>query len=248
MSDPTRRFTGRAEAYRAARPTYPAEVASLLGVREGVVVADLGAGTGIFTRVLLEAGASVFAVEPNDEMRAVAERDLAEFPAFRSVAARAEATTVPDASVDLVTAAQAFHWFDVAATRREVDRILRPAGRTALVWNDRDHAATPFLVDLEAMVVAHCPGYAQLQGRGDAIDVFDAFFGAGGWTRHSLSNAQRLDREGLVLRVTSTSYAPAAGTAERAAFEAAARALFDRHAEDGHVTILYEVVVVVSRA
>jgi hypothetical protein len=129
-----------------------------------------------------------------------------------------------------------------------VDRILRPRGTAALVWNDRDRTSTPFLVDLDAMFVVHCPGYRKLQGRGDQTSAFDAFFGAGRWTRHALTNAQRLDRDGLVLRVTSTSFTPDVGTPERVAFEEAARELFDRHAQDGFVTIDYEVVVIVSRA
>jgi SAM-dependent methyltransferase len=250
MHDPTSRFSGRADAYEAARPSYPPALLDLLaregGLRPGAAVCDLGSGTGIFTRLLLASGATVYAVEPNDEMRAVAERALGGEPRFQSLAARAEATTLPDASVDLVTAAQAFHWFDPETTRRECARILRPGGPVALVWNDRDRTSTPLHVALEALFVAHCPSYPARQGRGDATHAFDAFFGAGRWARHSLENAQRLDREGLVARIASTSFAPDPGTPARVALEDAARALFDRHAEGGAVTIAYEVVVILG--
>src|SRR5262249_648330 len=148
MIDPTSRFGARVDDYVKARPSYPAGLLAVLarecGLDKKSIVADLGSGTGIFTRLLLESGATVYAVEPNDEMRAAAERDLAS-ERFHSVRGRAEATTLPDASIDLATAAQAFHWFDVEATRRELVRILRPAGLAVLVWNDRDAQATPFL-------------------------------------------------------------------------------------------------------
>src|SRR5262249_46107808 len=162
--------------------------------------------TGIFTSLLLESGATVYAVEPNADMRAEAERGtIASLDAKRArlhlVNGRAEATTLPDASVDLVTAAQAFHWFDVEATRREVVRIPRGGGRAAFVWNDRDVDGTPFLRDFEEALHRHCPGYRDLQGKSNTTSKFDAFFGPHGWTRLTAQNEQTLDREGLVERV-----------------------------------------------
>lgn len=138
MTDPTARFSNRARAYARARPSYPEETLAILRAHHGLVVspaagpsvvADVGAGTGIFTRLLLDAGARVFAVEPNADMRAEAERALfgpSYAGRFTSVDGRAEATTLEPASVDLVVAAQAFHWFDVEAARLEHARILRP--------------------------------------------------------------------------------------------------------------------------
>ncbi len=246
--DATKRFSGRAAAYARARPSYPTGVLDVLraecGLAPGAVACDLGSGTGIFARLLLEMGATVYAVEPNDDMRATAEAELGAMPGFRSVAGRAEATTLDDASVDLVTAAQAFHWFDVLATRREVARILRPRGCAALVWNDRDTSSTPFHAELEALLVARCPAYRELQGKSDVPASFDAFFGEGAWTRRRVANEQRLDREGLVVRVLSTSYAPPPGAPGHDELLREVRALFDRHAEGGAVTILYSCVVV----
>ncbi len=250
--DPTKRFSARADVYAQARPTYPAQVLEILrehhGLHEGAVVADLGAGTGIFTRLLLEVGAIVHAVEPNDDMRAEAERTFAGHPRFSSVAARAEATTLATSSVDLVTAAQAFHWFDVEPTRREIVRVLRPEGHAAFVWNDRDLDGTAFLRDFEVVLQQHCPGYRELQGKSKgAADKFDAFFGHGEWSRHTAPNAQRLDRVGLVRRVMSTSYAPRPGTKEHEALVAALEHLFDQHALEGAVTISYTAVVIGGR-
>lgn len=250
LKDPTARFTGRSGAYEKTRPSYPAETLDVLRTHAGLghesVVADLGSGTGIFTRLLLSSGATVWAVEPNDEMRRAAEAELGEEQRFHSVEGRAEATTLPDASVDLVTAAQAFHWFDADAASAEMRRILRGpprGGFVALVWNDRDLAGTPFLREYEALLVAHCPEYRALQGKSDTPAKFDALFGRGRWTRHVAKNAQRLDREGLVLRVRSASYAPA----DDAALARALEALFDRHAKDGAIEIPYTTAIIVGR-
>jgi SAM-dependent methyltransferase len=252
VTDPTERFSDRASDYVKARPSYPSEILGVLraecGLSERSVVADLGSGTGIFTRLLLESGATVHAVEPNDEMRAAAERELGSIPRFASVRGRAEATTLSPASIDLATAAQAFHWFDLDATRRELHRVLRPGGHVALVWNDRDTKSTPFLRSLESLLVEHCPKYPELQGKADTIAKFDVVFGAGRWKRSTLPNDQRLDRDGLVARVMSASYAPKAGTPEHDAIVDALEALYDRHADSaGGVRIAYAAVIVSGR-
>ena len=133
-SDPTRRFSGRVENYARYRPGYTAGVLDILaaemGFSEQSVVADVGSGTGISTRLFLDHGNEVFAVEPNADMRAAAEAALQANPRFHSIAATAEATGLPAASIDLVVAGQAFHWFRVAETRREFMRSLpRRVGR-----------------------------------------------------------------------------------------------------------------------
>lgn len=254
--DPTARFTGRAADYVKARPSYPQGVLAILretcGLAAGRAVADLGSGTGIFTALLLESGATVHAVEPNADMRAAAEAVLGAQPGFRSVAGRAEATTLPEGSIDLVTAAQAFHWFDLEAARTEMRRILRPASakdpcRVALVWNDRSLDATPFLRDYEALLLARCPKYRELQGKADSVDKFDALLGKARWTRHTVPNEQRLEREGLIGRLLSSSYAPHEGDPGHGETFAELRDIFDRHAQAGEVAMLYSTVVIVGR-
>ena len=141
VSNATSRFSDRVENYVRYRPGYPAEVLRTLntacGLSPGHVVADIASGTGIWTRMLLENGNPVFGVEPNTVMREAGERLLATFPNFTSVAGTAEATTLPDQSVDFVTAAQAAHWFDRERARREFVRILKPGGWLVLLWNER---------------------------------------------------------------------------------------------------------------
>ena len=136
----TDRFTGKARAYAQGRPDYPASVVGLLtreSRRENPRLADMGSGTGILSRAMLERGWTVYGVEPNDDMRKEAEKRLSAFPRFHSVAGTAERTGLPGASVDLVTAAQSFHWFDAAAFKRECRRILSGGGKVALIWNSR---------------------------------------------------------------------------------------------------------------
>jgi SAM-dependent methyltransferase len=191
--DQAARFSGRVDDYVKTRPAYPRGVLDVLreccGLSAASAVCDLGSGTGLFTRLLLESGATVHAVEPNDEMRRAAEAMLGDAPGFRSVDGRAEATTLGDESVDIVTAAQAFHWFDVEATHREMRRVLRSraGSNVALVWNDRDLEATPFLRAYEELLVRRCPTYRELQGKADSTDKFDALLGRGRWTRRAPS-------------------------------------------------------------
>lgn len=135
----TERFSGRAGVYQASRPGYPAALSehlASLGMR-GARVADIGAGTGIFSRLLLELGCMVFAVEPNSDMRHTAELELKTCDRFSIGSGTAENTGLPEASLSFVTAAQAFHWFDPDAFRQECLRILEPGGLAVFVWNSR---------------------------------------------------------------------------------------------------------------
>ncbi|HEY9648403.1 MAG TPA: class I SAM-dependent methyltransferase, partial [Chroococcidiopsis sp.] len=136
--NPRQRFSNRADDYAKYRPSYPAEAiaAMLAGLGESgnLPVADVGAGTGISSRLLAAQGANVWAIEPNAAMREAA----IAHPAVEFCAATAEATGLPDQSVQLVTCCQAFHWFEPVATLAEFQRILQPHGRVALMWNERD--------------------------------------------------------------------------------------------------------------
>src|SRR5229473_3113962 len=156
FADAKKRFSTKVADYVRYRPSYPAAVVDLLradcGLRSEHVVADVGSGTGILAKLFLENGNHVFGVEPNDEMRFAGEEFLSAVKNFSSVAGSAEATTLPDASVDFVSVAQAFHWFEPAATRREFLRILRPEGTVVIVWNDRELDTTQFLRDYEALL------------------------------------------------------------------------------------------------
>jgi SAM-dependent methyltransferase len=250
MSDSTRRFSSRVDNYVRYRPGYPAAVVDLLvaecGLRPGALVADVGSGTGLLTELFLKAGATMYAVEPNPEMRAAGERLLGGYAGFTSVDGTAEATTLPDASVDFVTAGQAFHWFDHARARAEFARILRPAGWAALVWNER-RSSTSFLVAYEQLLRDYALDYAAVDHRQIGAAEIAAFFTPGRYKVATFDNRQHFDFEGLRGRLLSSSYAPEAGHPRHAPMLGALRALFDAHQVDGVVAFEYDTNVYYGR-
>src|SRR5437870_2796600 len=146
---PKERFSRRVENYVKYRPGYPGAVLDWLrqhcGLTADWVIADIGSGTGFLAELFLKNGNRVFGTEPNSEMRAAGETLLKKYSRFVSVDGSAEATGLDSSSVDLITAGQAFHWFDRPRARQEFERILKPGGWAALVWNER-LINTPFLV------------------------------------------------------------------------------------------------------
>jgi SAM-dependent methyltransferase len=246
MRSPIERFTGRVESYVRYRPSYPSQVEELLKERCGLSsasrVADLGAGTGILTAMLLQTGAEVWGVEPNASMRAAAERLLGSQPRFHSIAGSAEDTMLATASVDLITAGQSFHWFDVAHTRVELARILVRDGWVALIWNDRPRSATPFLAGYDELLRRHAPEYApvsQLRARAERPESIRALFG-GAYERANFPNRQSLDFEGLVGRTLSSSTTPEPGDPGHEPMLAALRELFAQHQQHGEILFTYE--------
>jgi len=243
---PTERFTTRAEAYARHRPSYPAGAMELLAARcglvPGAVVADLGSGTGILTQLLLARGAEVYAVEPNAGMRAAAEEQLQGEARFHSVAASAEATTLAPGSVDLLTAGQAFHWFDLGRSRTEAQRILRRGAWAALLWNERPREATAFLADYEALLTQHAPEYTRISARRADEGRMREFLGPG-MELATFPNQQILDFEGLEGRLMSSSYAPERGDPRCATVMALLRELFERHARGGCIVMPYQTLV-----
>ena len=154
--NPTTRFSSRVDDYVKYRPGYPGAILDFLrhecGLTRDSIIADVGSGTGKLTELFLKNGNQVFGIEPNQEMREAGERLLKPYPNFRSLAATAEATTLQNQSVDIITAGQAFHWFNRETTRQEFLRILKPGGWVALIWNDRHTTASPFLEAYEELL------------------------------------------------------------------------------------------------
>jgi SAM-dependent methyltransferase len=239
-------FGGDMSIYERGRPSYPADAVAWLveglGVHAGRDVADLGAGTGKLTRLLLPTGARVTAVEPSAAMRAQFVRAV---PGVRVVDGHATAMPFPDASLDAVTVAQAFHWFDVPAATAELARVLRPRGGVGLLWNERD-ASVPWVRELNAIF-----GWDRRERQGvpftvevDWREVFErqAHPRLQKLERFVTTYRQRLDADTLVLRVLSTSYLASAAREEQARVEAAVRALvreFPAEFELPYVTMAY---------
>jgi SAM-dependent methyltransferase len=240
------------DSYVRARPGYPPAVLDAIEAETGLApplaVADVGSGTGIFTRLLLERGHTVYAVEPNAPMRRAAEGAVGGLPHFHSVEGRAEATSLPDGSVDLITAAQAFHWFDLDPTREEWRRILRPPRWTALLWNDRRSDDEGFGKAYEAFLREWGGAeYLRVRGSWDVAGSLDRFFGPGRRRQLTLANAQRLDLEALGERLLSSSYLPGPNDPRHAAMLEAARGLFEAYQAGGAVSLAYDVRVHVGR-
>ncbi len=230
------RFTGKADNYARFRPSYPAALLDDLydefGVSQAGEIADIGAGTGIFSRLLLARGSTVVCVEPNDEMRGQLESSLRGHPNARVISAPAEATALPDASIGCITVAQAFHWFDRSAFRAEARRILRPGGKVALIWNRQDREA-PFIQAQHALHAKFCTSYnSHPMDDLETPASFDDFFAARCMLR-TYPNGYDTDEEAYIGRCLSSSYAPKLSDANHAAYVAALRGLFSRYAVGG---------------
>jgi SAM-dependent methyltransferase len=242
-SNATSRFSGRVENYIRYRPGYPPEVLNALKTECGLgshhVLADIASGTGIWTRMLLENGNSVFGVEPNPEMREAGERLLAEFPKFTSVAGTAEATTLTDQSVDVVTAAQAAHWFDRERSRQEFVRTLKPGGWLALLWNERLTDSTAFLRDYEQLLLTFGTDYQDVRHE-RTTDAVNEFFYPAPFHERAFPIQQVFDYAGLEGRLLSSSYAPGPDRPKHAPMLRELRRLFDEHAIAGKVTCEYK--------
>lgn len=247
--DPTQRFSDRVADYARNRPGYPPAVVDVLrdeiGLAPSWVVADLGSGPGISSEIFLAHGNVVLAVEPNDAMRAAAEARLAHRPGYRSVDGTAEHTGLEAGSVDLVVAAQAFHWFEPEATRREMARILRPPKWVALLWNTRHTTGSDFLVAYEALLDRYGTDYERVR-HDKRTGGIEAFF-TQGHGRRTISNAQALDWPAFRGRVFSSSYTPSATDPAREGMVRELRALFEAYADTGAVTITYDTEVFIGR-
>jgi SAM-dependent methyltransferase len=245
--EPTKRFSSRVDDYVRYRPSYPAEVVSLL-VHEGALsvdswVADIGCGTGLLAKLFLDFGCRVAGIEPNAEMREAGDRFLGAYGKFNSVEARAERTGLGDASIDLVTAGQAFHWFDAVAARREFLRILRPPGWVVLIWNERDVPEQGFLKGYEDLLNRYAAEYGRVDHRRIDSDRIGEFYGHGRWKLATFMNAQQFDLAGVRGRLESSSYSPRSDNPAYQPMIAELDQLFATHQVDGTVPFVYQTKV-----
>lgn len=235
-TDPKTRFTGRAALYSKYRPSYPEELIDVLQkesfLTRSSTLADVGSGTGLLTELFLKNGNAVFAVEPNADMRHAAERALGGYGGFHSIEASAERTTLPDASVDLVVAGQAFHWFSTLEARSEFARISRNR-HVAVIYNTREHGLTGLSADYDRLIRTHGRDFAQVRGPEDRL--LDLFFAD--YRLITLPNPRKLDLEGLAGRLLSASYMPAPDEPGYGALLDGVREVFSRHQKDGMVTM-----------
>lgn len=242
----TQRFSSRVADYVKYRPGYPPHVVGWLTERCGLspasIIADVGSGTGLLTKLFLDNGNPVYGVEPNAEMRLAGEHFLSAYPNFISLNGTAEDTTLPAASIDFVAAGQAFHWFDGAKAGAEFRRILKPGGWVALIWNDRDTTSTPFLRDYERMLQDYSTDYAQVDHKKTDVTTLGIPL-----ERKDFANTQVFDFAALKGRLMSSSYAPQAGHPQHEPMLNELRRMFNAHAQNGTVEFKYTTQVFIGR-
>jgi SAM-dependent methyltransferase len=251
VPDSTARFADRVADYIRTRPGYPPGVLDLLrteaGLTSSTVIADVGSGTGISTELFLKNGNTVYGVEPNKEMREAAESLLHRYANFHSVAGTAEDTELAAASVDLVVAGQAFHWFDGPKARAEFQRILRPRGCVVLMWNTRRLGTTPFLVAYEELLQRFGTDYREVVHTNVDQSALAAFFGPGGFRSVKLDNKQVFDLEGARGRLRSSSYTPPVGHPNHEPMMRELVRIFDQYNDGGSVRFEYDTELYIGR-
>ena len=244
----TEKFTGKADAYSAARPGYPTEfikyLCENLGINPYSAVADIGSGTGKFSVELLKIGAETYCVEPNDDMRRIAERDFAEYINFHSVNGTCESTGLGECSIDFITVAQAFHWFDADKFKEECRRILKPGGCVILVWNTRTECE--FNSANHAIFAKYCPefrGFSSEKRDGAGVEHFFA----GDFTKVKFSNPYVLNRTAFIARCESGSYSLSENHPDYGEYIQALSELFDKYSVEGMIEIPSETVAYIGK-
>ena len=238
--DNTKKFDGIANEYTQSRPSYSAEFIECLfdkyGFSASSVVADIGSGTGKFAKQLLDKCCNVFCVEPNTDMRLVAEKELCEYPNFKSVAGSAENTKLPDSSVDFITTAQAFHWFDTKNFKEECSRIIKPNGKAFLIWNTRD---TEALINqkLHSVYSKYCPDFKGFSGGTKPHDDRIKYFFDNNYEYITFDNPLYFDREKFINRSLSGSYSLKKGDSNFDLYIEEIENIFDEFETDGIVKI-----------
>ncbi|OAI48833.1 hypothetical protein AYO45_00735 [Gammaproteobacteria bacterium SCGC AG-212-F23] len=244
MKNSVERFSQTVNDYAKYRPSYPQEVLQVLiakcGLTKDKIVADVGSGTGLLSKLLLEYGSAVYGVEPNQFMREAAEVYLKSYPNFFSVNGIAEATTLQNQSVDIITVGTAFHWFDAEKTKIEFKRILKSSGWVVLVWNVRNMEKSELLHDYEDLILRYGKDYRESNARRFDKTAIAEFFSPYEMKIQSFKNFQQFDWEGLKGRLLSTSYSLRPGDDQYDEMLEALKNIFDRYQRHGMVEFLYE--------
>ncbi len=234
-------FDGKGAVYDASRPDYAPELIRYLYGRGGLTpshrIADIGAGTGKWAEQLVKQGNFLYAVEPNDDMRRALAQRLHPYVSAAVVKGAAEHTTLPSASVQWVTAAQAFHWFHTAAFRAECRRILQPGGTVLLLWNNRQ-ASSPLVREWAAVFQTYCSSFHGFSnGMAQKEERILQFFGQNTCTRLAFSHPLHYSESSFLSRSLSSSYSLRRGDKNYESYLSALRALFSAHARQGILTV-----------
>jgi ubiquinone/menaquinone biosynthesis C-methylase UbiE len=247
--DSTKRFSDRVNDYVQFRPGYPQEAIELLknkfSLSSSSIIADIGSGTGISAEMFLRENCTVFGVEPNDEMRAAAEKVLSQYKKFHSVKGTSDKTNLQNQSVDFVVAAQAFHWFEPISTKKEFKRILKDQGYIVIIFNDRKITGSAFAEGYENLMNEFGSDYKQVKHQNVSEKRHREFLGD--YQQFNFENFQEFDFNGLLGRITSSSYAPNKDHPRFNEMKAAFKNLFEQTQTMGKVKMDYITQVFCAR-
>jgi SAM-dependent methyltransferase len=242
-TDSTTRFSNRVEDYVKYRPSYPIIVVDFLqkkySIRTDAIIADIGAGTGISSQLFLDKGYTVIGVEPNKEMLAKALELLRANEKFTIVPGTAEQTLLKDAEIDMIIAGQAYHWFKVPLAKKEFERILKPGGIVALIWNER-LTQSPFEQEYDQLITHHARDYVQVDHRNIDLENIQSFFHPHTCELTVFPNHQDFDFAGLKGRLLSSSYMPSAGDKGFDQMIADLAMLFNKYQHNNNIRISYD--------
>lgn len=248
--DTTGRFNGLADVYTAGRPAYAAGLIDHLytryGFREESVIADIGAGTGKLSERLLDRGSTVYCVEPNPDMRDEAIKALGSYDRAYVIDGTAADTGLKDRSVDFITVAQAFHWFDPLLFKKECKRILRGDGLVCLIWNMRDMSSEVNVKNQE-IFSRYCPRFKGFGGGIGQDDIRIRQFFADRYTYIEFDHPLVYDRETFICRCLSGSYSLQSGDAGYDRYREALCALYEQYAEDGQLVMANKTVAYLGK-
>ena len=248
--DNTQNFSGLADDYTIGRPTYSntfiESLYSQYGFTEKSVIADIGSGTGKFAKQLLDKGSFVYCIEPNDDMRNNAIKELGRYKGFHTVDGTATDTKLPDNSVNFITSAQAFHWFDVALFKKECKRILKNNGSVFLIWNMRDMSSKVNQVSFE-IYSKYCPNFKGFGGGIQKDDIRIKQFFEDRYKYVEFDNPLFYDNNKFISRSLSGSYSLKNGDENYYEYLGALSDLFERHSKDNVLTMANKTVVYIGK-
>ncbi len=246
---PKKRFSSRVENYIKYRPSYPQEIITFLTEKKILVksnvIADIGSGTGILSELFLKNSNIVYGVEPNIDMRNAGQKLLMKYPKFVSIEGSAENTTLNKNNIDIITAGQSFHWFDLKKARIEFLRILKSEGWVILIWNRRKKRSNEFLKDYEKLLMKYGTDYTVIEKK--KLN-YDKFFGENKsnnkYQKKQFDNSQKFNFKGLKGRILSTSYIPLNDHPMFNEMISDLKKIFKRHQQNRSIRFEYNTVVI----
>jgi ubiquinone/menaquinone biosynthesis C-methylase UbiE len=248
MNDNINKFSDKAENYAKFRLGYSSEILKFFddyGFNNNSIIADIGSGTGKLTKIFLENGNTVYAVEPNDNMRFMADSSLNGYEKYISINGSAENTTLQEEIIDFVVIGQAFHWFDAPKALNEFKRILKDGGVLVLIWYNRK-TDTPFLVEYDN-VLKNIPAYKGSIHKALYSDEIIEEFYSKDYKKYTIETIQEFDYSELLGRSLSSSYSPKEGTQEYMNQCKLLEKIFKKYNKNGKVTFNYNMEIYIGR-